>query len=444
MKAREIALLTLQETDTQAKKSEQSLHRLLNRHKPDKNDRSLATELVNGVLRYRLRLDFIISLYYHHDLKKAAPVLRNILRLGAYQLLFLNKIPGWAAVNECVSLAVKYKGRHIAGIVNGVLRRIASWEGSLDEILKNEPLERRLSLEYSHPEWLVQRWVKLYGEEQTVTMLSSNNRAPLLSLRVNSLKTTPETMEKALKDAAVTFTKAAPEQFILTHDFNTCEPFIHLGLVTVQNPTQAIPCLLLDPMPGDTILDLCSSPGGKATFMAELMKNKGSVLAVDRYRNKCEKVMRRAQALGISIIETITDNAETFQPDKQLSAILLDAPCTGTGVLGKKPDLRWRITPQKLDELGLLQSKLLDHAAGLLNPGGVLVYATCSIEPEENQLQIDRFLERHPDFSRDHSPVPLPVMFSEMPSTPGAFITLPGKHEGYDGGFAQRLLKNNR
>ncbi len=441
MKAREIALLALLETEKNSTKSEQSLHRLLNQHKPGRNDSSLATELVNGVLRFRLRLDFTISRLYHHDLNKAAPALRNILRLGTYQLLFLDKIPGWAAVNECVKLAGKYKGRHIAGIVNGVLRRIASEKVSLEEVLKKEPLTRKLSIEHSHPEWLVARWLELFGEQQTVAMLSANNRPPLTALRVNTLKTSPETMEKALRDASVTFRSAGPEQFILTRDFNACEPFIHLGLITVQNPTQALPCLLLHPLPGSTILDMCAAPGGKATFMAELMQNKGHILAVDRYPNKCEKIMQRAKALGITIIETVSEDARAIQAGKQPDALLLDAPCTGTGVLGRKPELRWRNSPHKLDELVNLQAELLDHAAELLRPGGVLVYATCSVEPEENNLQINRFLERNKDFTRDDSPVKLPDVFSPMPSTPGAYLTLPGKHEGFDGGFAQRLRK---
>ena len=444
MNAREIALLVLQETEKNNNiKSEQSLHRLLERHNPGKSDRSLATELVNGVLRYRLKLDFTISRYYHHDFRKAAPALRNILRLGAYQLLFLDKIPGWATVNECVKLARKYKGRHIGGVVNGVLRKIASEQASsLDVQLPKEPLSKQLSIKQSHPEWLVLRWLDCYGEERTKAMLVSNNRAPLTALRINTLKTTPETMFAALRDTSVTYSRALPEQFILTRDFNTCEPFIHLGLLTVQNPTQALPCLLLNPLPGDNILDMCAAPGGKATFLAELMQNKGNIAAVDRYPNKCTKIMQRAEALGITIIQTVAEDARTIRPDRSPDAVLLDAPCTGTGVLGRKAELRWRTTPEKIDELTSLQAELLSHAAELLKPGGILVYATCSVEPEENSLQINRFLERHPDFSRESPPVTLPDIFREQETAPGSFLTLPGQHEGYDGGFAQRMRKN--
>ena len=424
-------------------KSEQSLHRLLERHNPGQNDRSLATELLNGVLRYRLKLDFTIGRYYHHDFRKAAPVLRNILRLGTYQLLYLDKIPGWATVNECVKLARKYKGRHIGGIVNGVLRKIASEkEPSFDVILAKEPFSKQISIQQSHPEWLVRRWLDFYGEEKTKAMLTSNNRAPLTALRINTLKTTPETMFAALRDASVTYTKVLGEQFILTRDFNACEPFIHLGLLTVQNPTQALPCLLLNPLPGDYILDMCAAPGGKTTFLAELMRNKGNIVAVDRYPNKCTKIMKRAEALGITIIQTVAEDAKTMRPDRPPDAVLLDAPCTGTGVLGRKAELRWRTTPEKLEELTSLQAELLDHAAKLLKPGGILVYATCSVEPEEISHQINRFLERHPDFSREASPMPLPVAKpGTLKSEAGTCLTLPGEHEGFDGGFAQRMRK---
>ncbi len=443
MNAREIALLALQETEKRNIKSEQSLHRLLEKHNPGKSDRSLATELLNGVLRLRLRLDYTISRYYRHDFQKAAPVLRNILRLGTYQLLFLDKIPGWAAVDECVKLARKYKGRHIGGIVNGVLRKIASEPApSLDITLAKEPFSKQLSIEQSHPEWLVGRWLDFYGKEKTRAMLAANNTAPLTALRINTLKTSSETMFAALKDASVTFRTSVPEQFILTKDFDACEPFIRLGLLTVQNPTQALPCLLLNPLPGDTVMDMCAAPGGKATFLAELMQNKGHIVAVDRYPNKCKKIVQRAGTLGITIIQTVAEDAKTIRLEKQPNAILLDAPCTGTGVLGRKAELRWRTSMEKLEELTALQVELLDHAAELLQPGGVLVYATCSVEPEENALQINRFLERHPDFKRENLPVKLPNVFSPMKSTSGAFLTLPGEREGFDGGFAQRLRKN--
>ena len=388
-----------------------------------------------------MKLDYTLQQYYHHDLEKTAPLLRNILRLGVYQLLFLDRIPQWAAVSESVKLAKKYKGRHLAGIVNGVLRRISSTsEATIFDI--QGPLYRQLSIETSHPEWLVQRWLERYGESVTKTMLAADNEPPLIALRVNTLKTDLKTMYKALEDASVAFSPATPEGYILTRNFEACEPFIRLGLLSVQNPTQALPCLLLSPRKGDTIIDMCAAPGGKATHLAELMGNDGTILAVDRYPNKCARITARAEAMGISIIRTIPADARTFRPDIQPESVLLDAPCTGTGVLGKKAELRWRTSPEKLEELTSLQSSLLDHAATLLEEEGVLVYATCSVEPEENVMQIERFLERHPEFRRDPAPFELPekTTCTDNPE-PGSCLTLQGQRKGFDGGFAQRLRK---
>ena len=441
MNAREITLLALQETEQKNMKSEHALDRLFKRHKPGTSDRALATELFNGTLRLQLKLDHAIRQYYHHDLEKAAPLLRNILRLGAYQLLFLNRVPDWAAVSESVKLARKYKGKHLAGMVNGVLRSMSSESGAPIFDIQGS-LCRQLSIETSHPEWLVQRWLDHYGESVTKAMLAADNEPPLIALRINTLKTDTETMYKALNDASIPFSVATPEQCILAQNFEACEPFIRLGLLSVQNPTQALPCLLLNPDKGDTIIDMCAAPGGKASYLAELMRNEGTILAVDRYPNKCAKIAARAETMGISIIRTVPADARTFRPDIQPDALLLDAPCTGTGVLGKIAELRWRTSPEKLEELTSLQAELLDHAAELLKPGGILVYATCSVEPEENALQIHHFLERHPDFERESPPVKLPEnIFQEHESAPGSFLTLPGQHEGYDGGFAQRLRK---
>ncbi len=441
MNARETALLVLKEIEQQGIKSDQSLHRHFRRHSLDRNESALATELVNGVLRQRLLLDFVLSRHYHHDMAKAAPVLRAVLRIGAYQLLFLDRIPAWSAVDECVKLAKKYKGRHLAGIVNAVLRKIPKDREAAEAPLRAEPPAKRLSIASSHPEWLVLRWLERYGEEKTLAMLSANNEPPLTGLRVNALKTSPETMRKALLDAGVVPVETGMERFMLTRDFTSVEPFVRLGLVTVQNPTQALPCLLLGACPGNTVLDMCAAPGGKSTFLGELMQNKGRIIALDRYPNKCEKIARRAESLGITIIETIAGDALDSAGEERPDAILLDTPCTGSGVLARRPDLRWRITPGKLDELTALQARLLDRAAGLLRAGGILVYATCSVEEEENGRQIDRFLDRHPDFVRERSPHALPEIFSSREEKPGSYLTLPGEHEGFDGGFAQRLRK---
>ena len=439
--ARELALHVLQSLETGKQRSDTLLHRTLQHSALNRIDRALSTGLVNGVLRYRLQLDFIIERFYHHNLEKAAPVMKNILRLGVYQILFLDKVPDWAAVNECVKLARKYKGERMSKLVNGVLRKITPESVTLDEWLKDKKTEEQLAVKYSHPQWLVERWITAYGKEKCETILSYNNQFPTFGFRINRLKSSAGQFFSDPVMATVIHKESGIENFFLSKDFNTFEPAVADGRLTVQNPTQALACLLLHPAPGSNVLDLCAAPGGKATFMAELMKNSGQITAVDRYEQKLAKIESHAEALGITIIRTVAEDARSFAPEIRPDAILLDAPCSGTGVLGRRAELRWKLNPETLRELQVLQAELLDHAAELLGEGGILLYATCSIEPEENNLQIDAFLQRHPDFAVDPVDMKVPAPFRKGKEEDGAILTLPGEHPGFDGGFCQRLRK---
>ena len=439
--AREVALNVLQALETTTGRSDQILHRTLHNTTLNRIDRALATGLVNGVLRYRLQLDFIISKFYHHKLEKAAPVMKNILRLGAYQLLFLDKVPDWAAVNECVKLARKYKGERMSKLVNGVLRKITPESVTLEAWLKGTTPEEELSVKHSHPIWLVERWLTAYGRKKTESILSYNNQMPLFGFRINALKTSAEEFFSDPLFAAVERIESGLENFFLSREFNTFEPAVIDGHLSVQNPTQGLACLLLHPAPGSNILDLCAAPGGKSTFMAELMQNQGNITAVDRYEQKLLKTEAHSAALGITILRTVTADAREFLPEPRPDAILLDAPCSGTGVLGRRAELRWKITPEMVQELQALQAELLDHAAELLAEGGLLLYATCSIEPEENALQIEAFLARHPDFVTDPVGENVPEAFRSNMVSEGALQTLPGDYPGFDGGFCQRLRK---
>jgi len=443
MKAREIALLSLMDVERRNMKSEQALNHYFAQHTPPKRERALATELLNGVLRWQGKIDTIIKSVYHHNLEKSAPQLRNILRIGIYQMHFLDKIPDWAAVSECVKLARKYKGQHISRIANGVLRKAApETVGSWESIISTLPEDDRAAAELSHPAWMLKRWNERFGKETTERICTANNTPPLIGLRINRLKTDPQTMRKALRDARVEWLETGMEHYVLTSDFHACEPFINLGLLTVQNPTQALPCLLLDPRKQETILDLCAAPGGKSTCMGELMQNTGSIVALDLYANKCEKIASRAKVIGLGNLTTAVADACSYVPPEPVHKILLDVPCSGTGVLGGKPELRWRLSPEKIQELSALQARLLDHAAEILPDGGTLVYATCSIEHEENSDQVQRFLEKHPEFAPAPLPADLPEAFVPLEGKPGAYLTLQGNRTGFDGGFAQRLEKH--
>jgi len=425
MTARELALRLLIELDGM-KKSDELLNRMLERSNLERNDRALARELVAGTLKYRLQCDFVIERFYRHDYRKAAEVLKHILRLGAYQLLHLDRVPRSAAVNESVKLARKFKGDHLSRLVNGLLRNISKATIDLEGWTAELPEAQRLSILYSYPEWLTERWIENYGAETAAAIMAYGNRPPMTTYRINLLKTDHATLlaKSEFADATQVANDEGLDRFFFSKSFERMEPLLRDGLVSVQNPTQGLACLLAAPEPGSTVIDLCAAPGGKSTFMAELMQNRGRVIALDRTPAKVERLASNTEALGLTIIEPREGDALTFDPECAVDTILLDAPCTGTGVLGRRAELRWRTTPEKLRELADLQKAMLDRAASLLQPGGVLVYATCSVEPEENEQQAEAFLQRHPEFVAEQSR-----------------LTLPGSREGFDGGFAVRFRK---
>ncbi|UWX57035.1 16S rRNA (cytosine(967)-C(5))-methyltransferase RsmB [Chlorobaculum sp. MV4-Y] len=424
MTARELALRVLLELDGM-RKSEELLNRMLEHFGLGKSDRALAKELVAGTLKYQLQCDYIIARFYRHDYAKTATVLKHILRLGVYQLMHLDRVPKSAAVNESVKLARKYKGDHLAKLVNGVLRNISKATIDLESWTAALPEAKRLSIIYSYPEWLTDRWIKHYGAETAAQMLAHGNRPPATGYRINRLKADPETLFAlpALADAR-RVEAAELDSFFFSKQFALLEPLLKEGLVSVQNPAQGLACLMAAPQPDSTVFDMCAAPGGKATFIAELMENRGRVIALDRSPAKVARIASNAAALGITIIEPSEGDALTFDQGCAVDTILLDAPCTGTGVLGRRAELRWRTTPEKLRELTELQTAMLDRAALLLRAGGALLYATCSVEPEENELQTEAFLQRHPEFILEASR-----------------LTLPGSSEGFDGGFAARFRK---
>lgn len=442
MTSRELALKALQTVEQGEKKSGTVLHELLAGASLGRSDRALATELVNGVLRRRMTLDAVICRFYRHRYEKAATVLKNILRIGAYQLIFLDRIPVWAAVSESVSLARKYKGERMARLVNAVLRNITP-ENALPENLTDGRSElQKLAIATSHPDWLVERWINLYGKEKTAAILDYDNDTPLTGFRINTLKTAPEDF---LATHAAHGNNAIPcslDMFFVSGEFSVFEASIEKGLLTVQNPTQGLACLLCSPPPESTVLDLCAAPGGKSTFLGELMQNRGRITSVDLYPRKLEKLSSHAAELGITIITVAAADARSFLPETEPDIILLDAPCSGSGVLARRAELRWKLSRELIAELALLQASLLDHASSLLGAGGILLYATCSIEPEENERQIDAFLARHPEFRRDCTSGKLPEPFASEVSRNGSILTLPGELPGFDGGFVQRLKKN--
>lgn len=404
-------------------------------------DRALVTELVNGTIRWLSRLDWILTGFYHGEFAKCLPLVKNSLRIALYQMLFLSKIPPPAAINESVELVKRFKGEKHAGVVNGVLRNILRNIANIRYPAREENELLHLAIHSAHPQWLVRRYVDRFGAEQTEQLLNANNQRPHVTLRINQLHTTVEQVEAELDEAQVKHERSAvhSDSILITslRDVRTL-PVFEAGKVTVQDASASLTVRLANPEPGMLVYDLCAAPGGKAVFTAELMENEGRVVALEMYQSKLRLITENAQRAGITIIEPVHGDAREFDPEEKADLVLVDAPCSGLGTLGKKPDIKWRRSIEDLRKMAVKQKEILDHAAGLVKSGGTLVYSTCTIEPEENVQVVEWFLELHKDFKLDRAE----RLLQPEVCADGFMQTFPHKHH-CDGAFAARLVRTS-
>ncbi|HID95866.1 MAG TPA: 16S rRNA (cytosine(967)-C(5))-methyltransferase RsmB [Candidatus Latescibacteria bacterium] len=401
-------------------------------------DKGFVRELVLGTTRWRGRIDWVLRKFVHKDLEDLTAWIRNILRLGAYQILFLDRVPPWAVVNESVNLATKYGHPGTAGLVNAVLRTLVREKGNISYPDRDRDPVAYLSVFYSHPEWMVERWIKRWGFEETAQLCKANNLSPKVSIRTNSLKTTPERLMKELSKAGIV---AQPNKLVSNFlDLECAEGLFETtafadGWLQVQDPSAGLVSILLDPHPGERILDVCSAPGGKATHVAELMRNIGLIVALDKQKGRLRMLQENSGRLGISIIHAEAQDALRYAA-QPFDRVLVDVPCSGLGVLARRADARWK-AEETIDQLTQLQSALLKKGAELTRAGGVIVYSTCSIEPQENEMIIEAFLMRNSAFELEKASE---FLSSEVADS---FVrTFPHKH-GCDGSFAARLRKRS-
>nr|WP_246560083.1 16S rRNA (cytosine(967)-C(5))-methyltransferase RsmB [Geobacter grbiciae] len=407
-------------------------------------DRGLLTELVYGVLRRQGTLDFLVDAFAASRSGKLERAILVILRLGLYQLFFLDRIPASAAVNESVNLA-KAVAPRAAGFVNAVLRRADRERDSLPWPDRGADPAAYIAVRHSHPRWLVEQWIEQLGipeaEELAVAMAE---QAPL-TIRVNTLKTTREAFMEELAAAGITVepTVWAPHGVrILSRTAVTTLPGFAEGLFAVQDESSQLAVFFLDPQPGERILDVCAAPGGKATYLAQLMENRGEVLACDISAKKLRLVAEAAARLGIGIIHTMAGDATkpgVGAGEPPFDRILLDAPCSGFGVIRRNPEGKWWKTPDDLARLAATQRNILAAVAPRLRSGGVLLYSTCSTMVAEDEDVVDDFLSRHEDFVLEDLNVIFPD-FSGQFTGRGHFRSWPHRH-GMDGFFAARIRK---
>ena len=411
-------------------------------------DRALRTELVDGTLRWRGRIDWYLERFLHRPLSDANAYLRNLLRLSLYQPLFLNKIPDYAAVHEGVDLAKRYGGKGAAGLVNAVLRKILREKDHLPNPDSQADSARCLSVSCSHPEWLVRRWLESFGKDETELLLKANNEVAPLTLRVNRLREKRENLLQSLSENGfdAVATRWSPQGIQLKSASAVDRlPGFQEGLFQIQGEASQLVGYLLNPQPGERILDGCAAPGGKTTHLAELMEDRGEIVATDISARGLEKLKGNVQRLGlVSVCCFLVDVAQGLP--ETLAApydrILVDAPCSGLGTLRSHPEAKWHRDERDIQRLSRLQKKIINRLSAYLKPGGVLVYATCTLTREENEKVVEDFLARQKDFTLESAGSYLPEQARHLVQGK-YFSTLPHKHNT-DGFFAARMKKTRR
>ncbi len=435
---REAALRILHAVDTRSAFSDRLLDGAHARGGPDARDAALMHELVKGSLRWRGRLDYVLDARIHIGLSQVQPWVRNVLRLGAYQLLFLDRIPAHAAVDESVKLAHKYGHPGTAGLVNSVLRRLIEEKAALDIPAGDDA--GSLAVWGSHPLWIVERWLRRFGPEATRALLEANNRAVPVGLRVNVMRGTREQLVERLAAegiAAVPARLADDLVWLETPASPGALQVFREGWCTAQDESEALVARLVAPEPHDRILDLCAAPGGKCTHLAEKIGDEGEVWALDRAPERVASIEATIGRLGLHCIHAVQGDGRTYAFPMPFDRVLVDAPCSGLGVLGRRADARWRKGPEVLREMPQLQIELLHAAAARARPGGAIVYSVCSFEPEETTGVIERFLRSSGSFVLESAAAFLP---EGVVDADGFMRVLPHVH-GCDGAFAARLRK---
>lgn len=445
--ARQLAVGILAEAEARERSVEDLMAAALMRH-PGlmRQERTFLLELVQGVKRWQIKLDYLISRVSRLPLAKLHPLALIILRVGAYQLLCLDKVPDHAAVSEMVNLAkARRLPRQHVGFINAVLRRLAE-EGPVQLPPTEADPVRGLSLATAHPEWLVKRWLRRYGPRETLARLKANNQVPPLTIRVNTLKTDPAALKVRLRKEGVqaeacsfspvglriTSLEAAPSNL----------PSYREGLWLFQDEAAQLVSFLLPVKPGQRVLEIGAGRGGKTTHLAERLKNQGLIAAVDYHRRRLKELSLTAHRWGVTAAQPLLADAAEPLPFKErsLEAVVIDAPCSALGIIRRHPEIKTRLEEADLATFPPRQRALLAQAAPLLRPGGHLLYITCTTEPGENEKLIAGFLKRHPEFHLSFDPKSLPPPALLFVVKPGYFRTSPADHN-LDGLFAAVLAK---
>ena len=411
----------------------------------NERDRALLTELTYGTLRWRGNIDAQLSRYLRQPLAKTDPLIRNLLRVSVYQLRFLDKIPDYAAVNEAVELARNHSGGKSAGFVNAVLRNFLRDKDRIIGLAPKDESVAGLAVTYSHPEWLVKRWIDEFGAEAAKTLMHANNQRATVVLRVNCLRCTREKLLDRFLEAGIKVeaTQWSPQGIsVLSGPAVDKLPGFAEGYFQIQGEASQLVTYIVSPLSGERILDACAAPGGKSTHLGEFMKDEGELVAIDISARGIAKIRENAARLGLKSLRVLSADASAELADKlrePYDRVLVDAPCSGLGTLRGHPEIKWHRDENDIRRLSRLQSKILSRVAAYLKPGGVLVYATCTLSPEENEEIVESFLAHHKEFELEDAARYLPGQATHMVREK-YFVALPHR-DHTDGFFAARMRR---
>lgn len=403
-------------------------------------DKALLFEIVHGVIRWLGRIDWILNGFYKGQFSKCIPNVKNAMRVALYQILFLDKIPEYAAVNEAVEFVKKIQGQKSADLTNAVLRNIIRSKNNIRYPDQNEEETNYLSAYFSHPSWLIKRWLKTYGRQFTEELLIANNNKPDLTLRVNNLVTNKDELKNLLDEVKLEYSDTAylPQYIRLANLTNiTAWEYFAKGYFSVQDESTGFPPILLDPKPGMRVLDFCAAPGGKTAHLAELMNNEGEIVAIDQFESRLNILAKNLERMKVRNVKLLVADSREFNDEQKFDRVLIDVPCSGLGTLRKKPDIKWKRDIGDIRKLTATQKELLENGARQLKVGGYLVYSTCTIEPEENLEIVNEFLLKNPDFEL----IPASNTLSkEVCNENGCVQTFTNVHQ-IDGSFAAKIKK---
>jgi 16S rRNA (cytosine967-C5)-methyltransferase len=407
-------------------------------------DRRLATTIIYGVLRSLNQLDWWIEQVSSRPAAKMPSAVKAILRSGVYQLLFLDRVPPSAAINEAVNLAHQYSHRGTAGFVNAVLRQIQRQRAAVHFPHESVDPVRYISLAFAHPEWMVRRWVKRFGIEECKALCQANNQQPRLTIRLNTVKVPLEhgqaSLAQELED--VRPSGMISEGFFVEGPRPLMAASAYLkGYFEIQGISSMLTGHALDPKPGELILDACAGRGGKTTHLAQLMENQGRVFGLDLSFRKLQLLHDNARRMGVRIVHEVCGDAlnSPFR-EGSFDRILLDEPCSSLGIIRRHPEIKWTRSEEDLKELSFLQQGILERSSSLVVEDGIIIYSACTFEPEETSMIVDRFLDQNPDFMREDIRPYLPELLHPAVGEDGYVRIYPHRHD-LDGFFIARLKR---